>query len=225
MPSGHDRSILEGNDHTSQESPWIAPAPHRPPSAREPLRSSGTARARDGRRSYGLAVLVAVVGATAAALWAVTGFLDQVQRPEQFARTEVPGITSVAITQTGSHVIYVEGTGPWSSGGRSDRDRPAGHTRCRSAPTHWTCATTSPAHRAQLGTAVAVFDADRTGTYQVGTEAVATDQRHPLAVGDDLAPEVIRTVAVPSTIGVLVLLAGIGLALATWIHDERRSRP
>ena len=39
-------------------------------------------RARDDRRSYGLAILVAVVGATAAALWAITGFLDQIQRPE-----------------------------------------------------------------------------------------------------------------------------------------------
>ncbi len=74
-----------------------------------------------------------------------------------------------------------------------------------------------------LGTAVAVFDADRTGTYRVGAGAVLAGGTTTLAVGDDLAPEVIRTVAVPSTIGVLVILAGIGLALATWIHDEQRN--
>jgi hypothetical protein len=76
-----------------------------------------------------------------------------------------------------------------------------------------------------LGTAVAVFDADRTGTYWVGTDAVVAGGTTTLAIGDDLAPEVIRSVAVPTTIGVLVLLAGIGVALATWIHDERKSRP
>ena len=80
-----------------------------------------------------------------------------------------------------------------------------------------------PGTAGQVGTAVAVFDAGRTGTYTVGTQAVAADQTTTLAVGDDLAPEFIRTVAVPSTIGILVLLAGIGLALATWIHDERRN--
>jgi hypothetical protein len=201
----------------------------RPITARNPI-NSGTAaapppaRARTGRRGYGLAVLVAVVGATAAALWAVTGFLDQIQRPEQFARAEVPGNVSVAITQTGSHVIYVEGTAP------VDLDAPdltvIGPQGAAAAvrPYALDLRYDVPGAPGQVGTAVAVFDADRTGTYQVGTQASATDRTAHLAVGDDLAPAVIRTVVVPSAIGVLVLLAGIGLALATWIHDERRTR-
>ena len=42
---------------------------------------------RIGRRlHYGLAVLGAVAGVTTAALWGVTGVLDQVQRPEYFVR-------------------------------------------------------------------------------------------------------------------------------------------
>ena len=181
-------------------------------------------RARDDRRSYGLAILVAVVGATAAALWAITGFLDQIQRPEQFARTEVPGITSVEITQTGSHVIYVEG-----AGGAQITAADLTVSGPQGAPVqlhpyaldlHYDV----PGTPGALGTAVAVFDAERTGTYQVATDAAVADGTTTLAVGDDLAPEVIRSVAVPSAVGVLVLVAGVGLALSTWIHDERRTQ-
>jgi hypothetical protein len=70
---------------------------------------------------------------------------------------------------------------------------------------------------------VAVFEAGRTGTYQVGTRADAAvgTSTSTLAVGDDLAPEVVRAVVVPTAIGVLAVLAGIGLALATWIHTGR----
>ena len=181
------------------------------------------ARAHRGRRGYGLAVLVAAVGATAAALWAVTGFLDQIQRPDEFARTEVPGIASVEITQAGSHVIYVEGAGPVAlDAGDLTVTGPQG-SPVEVRPYALDVRYDVPGAPGALGTAVAVFDADRTGTYRVGTETVLAGGTTTLAVGDDLAPEMIRTVAVPSTIGILVILAGIGLALATWIHDERRS--
>lgn len=201
----------------------------RPNTPHSPFRPGAVAfrypRARDDRRSYGLAILVAVVGATAAALWAITGFLDQIQRPEQFARTEVPGITSVEITQTGSHVIYVEGTGSVELASADLIVIGPQGTWVEVKPYELDLRYDVPGAPGEVGTAVAVFDANRTGTYQVGTQAVAADQSTGLAVGDDLAPEVIRTVAVPTAVGVLVLLAGIGLALATWIHDERRSRP
>jgi hypothetical protein len=182
------------------------------------------ARSRRGRRGYGLAVLVAVVGATATALWAVTGFLDQVQRPDQFARTEVPGVVSVAITQTGSHVIYLEGSAPVDLDAADLTVIGPQGAAVEVRPYALDLRYDVPGAPGQVGTAVAVFDAGRTGPYQVGIQAVAADQTTHLAVGDDLAPEVIRTVAVPSTVGVLVLVAGIGLALATWIHDERRTR-
>ena len=71
--------------------------------------------AGNGRRGYGLAVMVAVIGALAAAVWAVTGFLDQVQRPETVrahrgARHRIRGDS-----QAGLHVVYVEVPGPPSS--------------------------------------------------------------------------------------------------------------
>lgn len=202
------------------------PTPPRTPVSPGPAAvvSLDAGRPRHGRRGYGAAVLVVVVGAAAAALWAVTGFLDQIQRPEQFARTEVPGITSVAITQTGSHVVYVEGTGSVDLAAEDlsvigPQGAPVG-VRPYSLDLRYDV----PGTPGRVGTAVAVFDAERTGTYQVGTQADTDARTATLAVGDDLAPEVIRTVAVPSTIGVLVVLAGIGLALATWIHDERRNQ-
>jgi hypothetical protein len=174
-----------------------------------------------------LAVLVAIVGTTAAALWAVTGFLDQVQRPEQFARTETPGIASVTITQTGAHVIYLEGAAPVELDAADVTVIGPQGSPVAVRPYALDVRYDVPGAPGRVGTAVAVFDADRTGTYQVGTQAIAAGQTATtttLAVGDDLAPELIRTVAVPSTIGILVVLAGIGLALATWIHDERRNR-
>lgn len=200
----------------------------RPSTSQNPLSPGATAfryRAGDGRRSYGLAILVAVVGATAAALWATTGFLDQIQHPEQFARTEVPGIASVGITQTGSHVVYVEGTGSVELAAADLTVIGPRGTYVEVRPYELDLRYDVPGAPGQVGTALAVFYADRTGTYHVGTQAVAADQSSSLAVGDDLAPEVIRTVAVPTVVGILVLLAGIGLGLATWIHDERRSRP
>lgn len=176
-----------------------------------------------GWRGYVLAALVALIGATAAVLWAVTGFLDQLQHPEQFARTAVPGEAAVAITQTGAHVVYVEGTG---SAQISAADLtvvgPQGE-QLAVRPYTRDLRYDVPGAPGHMGTALAVFDAERTGTYRVGAPAVPADPT-TLAVGDDLAPGVVRAVVVPSIIGVLVLLAGIGLAVATWIHRDRRSQ-
>jgi uncharacterized membrane protein len=174
-----------------------------------------------------LAVLVAVLGATAAAIWAVTGFLDQVQRPEQFARTAVPGVTSVAISQTGSHVIYLEGDAPVPLEAADLTVIGPQGAQVQVRPYALDLRYDVPGAPGRVGTAVAVFHAARTGTYQVGSDAEAGSRSAAatLAVGDDLAPDVVRSVAVPTAIGVLAILAGIGLALATWIHDSGRKRP
>lgn len=177
----------------------------------------------NGRRGYGLAVMVAIIGALAAAVWAVTGYLDQIQRPDQFARTEIPGTAAVAITQAGLHVVYVESAGPADLTAADLTVIGPSGAPVEARPYTLDLRYDVPGTPGQVGTAVAAFTADRTGTYQVGTQVIATDQQ-TLAVGDDLAPEVLRTVAVPSTIGIAVVLAGLGLALVTWIRDERRSQ-
>ncbi len=179
--------------------------------------------AGNGRRGYGLAVMVAVIGALAAAVWAVTGYLDQIQRPEQFARTEIPGTASVAITQAGLHVVFVESAGPADLTAADLTVIGPSGAPVGIRPYALDLRYDVPGTPGQVGTGVAVFTADRTGTYQVGTQAISTDKK-TLAVGDDLAPEVVRAVAVPSTIGILVVLVGLGLALVTWIRDERRSQ-
>ena len=195
-----------------------------PPAAR-------AARADASRRGYVLAILVALVGTMAAALWAVTGFLDQVQRPEQFARAEVPGVVSVDLSRAGSHVIYLEGAGQvqLAAGDLSVVDPQGVAVGVR--PYARDLRYDVPAQPGRLGTAIASFDADGTGTYLIGTQAATANAdvsesgaAMTLAVGDDLAPGVLRTVAMPAVIGVLALLAGIGLALATWMTDERRKQ-
>ena len=82
-----------------------------------------------------------------------------------------------------------------------------------------------------LGTAIAVFDADRTGSVvlrtdaTVHTDATVGDAQAQLAVGDDLAPGTVRAIAIPGLAALLSLVAAITLAARTWSRRERRTRP
>ena len=85
-----------------------------------------------------------------------------------------------------------------------------------------------PGRPGVLGTAVAVFDADRTGSYVIrtdATQALAGDAQAQLAVGDDLAPSTVRAIAIPGLAALLSLVAAITLAARTWSRPERRTRP
>ena len=179
-----------------------------------------------GRRlRYGLAVLVAVIGVTTAALWGVTGVLDQVQQPGRFVRADISNSVSVTLTQVGPHVIYYEGHDPTAVSADQLKVLDAAQQAVTVRPYKLDLRYDVPGKPGVLGTAIAVFDADRTGSYVIRTDATVRDAQAQLAVGDDLAPSTVRAIAIPGLAALLSLVAAITLAARTWSRPERRTRP
>ena len=176
-------------------------------------------------RVFGLAALVAIIGVTTAVVWCVTGILDQTQAPAAFAPAQVPGTVSLVLTQVGQHVVYYEGDDPTAlsagqlevtaADGAAIEVRPYAHDLRYDVP-----------HRpGVIGTAIAVFDADRTGSYSIGTKATVAEPGARLAVGDDLAPATVRAIAGPALLAFLSVLAAVAGAVHTWTRRNRRSHP
>jgi hypothetical protein len=168
---------------------------------------------RTGRRqSYGLAVLVAVVGVITAAAWGVTGVLDQVQRPEAFVRADISDRLIVALTQVGTHVIYYEGHGPGTLSANRLRVVDAAERAVPVRPYGLDLRYDVPGKPGTLGIAIGMFDAQTTGSFTVRTDATVGDPQAKLAVGDDLAPATVRTVVLPGLAALLSVIAAIALA-------------
>ena len=179
-----------------------------------------------GRRlSYGLAVLVAVVGVSTAAVWGVTGVLDQVQQPRGFVRAEISTGISVTLTQVGPHVIYYEGHDPTAVSADQLKIVDAALGAVAVRPYGLDLRYDVPGKPGTLGTAIAVFDADRTGSFVIRTDATVQDAQAQLAVGDDLAPGMVHAIAGPALAALLSLVAATTIAARTWSGRERRSQP
>jgi hypothetical protein len=159
-------------------------------------------------RATRAAILVAATGLVVCAIWAATALLDQVQEPAHFTRAAVPGQLQVVLTLPGPHVIYHErARGPGASQSRpvaalevSDPDGAQVRVEQYRNDLRYD-------HDDTLGTAVAIFSAPRTGTYAV-TASDPDSAGGAIAVGDDLAPGVVRALALPA------LTAAAALALA-----------
>jgi len=185
-----------------------------------------TSSTRIGRRlSYGLAVLGAVVGVTTAAMWAVTGVLDQVQRPAYFVRADIASSVTMTLTQLGPHVIYYEGHDPTAVSADELVVVDGADRAVAVRPYELDLRYDVPGTPGALGTAIAVFDADRTGPFVIRTHATVPDAQAQLAVGDDLAPAMLRAILLPSLAALLSVIAAITLAAGTWSRRERRSQP
>ena len=174
---------------------------------------------------FSLAALVAIIGVTTAIVWCVTGILDQTQAPAAFVRAQVPGTVSLVLTQVGQHVVYYEGDDPTAlsagqlevtaADGAAIEVRPYAHDLRYDVP-----------HRpGVIGTAIAVFDADRPGSYSIATKATVAEPGARLAVGDDLAPATVRAIAGPALLAFLSVLAAVAGAVHTWTRRNRRSHP
>ena len=174
---------------------------------------------------FWLAALVAIVGVTTAIVWCVTGILDQTQAPAAFVRAEIPGTVSLVLTQVGQHVVYYEGDDPTAmSAGQVDvtaADGAAVEVRPYTRDLRYDV----PDQPGVVGTAIAVFDADRTGSYSIGTTATTAEPDARLAVGDDLAPATVRAIALPALLALLSVLAAVAGAIRTWTRRNRRSHP
>lgn len=169
------------------------------------------------RLGFTISALLAGVGVAAAGLWGVTAVLDQIQRPGEFVRVDIPGEVSVSMTSTGPHVVYYEGAEPEPAAEQIDVTGPDGASlpvRSYGFDLQYDVPGTndSQGEGGRVGTAVGVFTTDRTGTFTVGTEASVDGV---LAVGDDLAPGVTKAVVFPALLGVLALMSGFVLAVWT----------
>jgi hypothetical protein len=175
-----------------------------------------TSSTRIGRRlRYGLAVLGAVAGVTTAALWGVTGVLDQVQRPAYFVRADLASSVMVTLTQLGPHVIYYEGHGPAAVSADELEVVDAAERVVAVRPYGLDLRYDVPGTPGALGTPIAVFDADHTGPFVIRTHATVQDAQAQLAVGDDLAPGVGRAIVLPALAGLFSVIAAITLAART----------
>ena len=187
----------------------------------------GTSTTPTGHRlSYGVAVLVAVVGMATATIWGVTGVLDQVQRPEGFARADISHGLSVNLAHLGPHVVYYEGRhDPTALSADQLTVVDAAQRAVPVRPYRLDLRYDVPGQPGALGTAIAVFDANRTGPFVIRTDATVQDAQAQLAVGDDLAPGLVRAITIPGLAALLSLIAAITLAAGTWSRRERRSQP
>ena len=185
-----------------------------------------TIRTTPGRQvSYGLALLVAVVGVATATVWGVTGVLDQVQQPENFVRADISSSVSVTLTQVGPHVIYYESHGPAAVSAGQLTVLDAARRTVAVRPYSLDLRYDVPGKPGALGTAIGVFDADHTGSYVIATNATVQDPRAQLAVGDDLAPATTRAVLLPLLTALLSITAAIAIAARTWSRRERKDQP
>lgn len=185
-----------------------------------------TIRTTPGRQvSYGLALLVAVVGVATATVWGVTGVLDQVQQPENFVRADISSSVSVTLTQVGPHVIYYESHGPAAVSAGQLKVLDAARRAVAVRPYGLDLRYDVPGKPGALGTAIGVFEADHTGSYVIATNATVADPRAQLAVGDDLAPAMVRAIVIPALAALLSIIAAIALAARTWSRRQRKDQP
>ncbi len=160
-----------------------------------------------------MAAAVAAVGLTASVVWAAVGLSDQTRRPAEMVTATTPGSVTVRIARPGTHVIYLESAVPTAV---RDLDPVLGLTA-----TDLTVDRSRGVHRrrAPLHARPAVRRASRwlrcrrsgrrdvrrrpVGRYVVATDVRLADPTARIAVGDDLAPGVLRAVLLPMLTGLL----------------------
>lgn len=180
-----------------------------------------------------MAAAVAVVGLTASIVWAAVGLADQTRRPADMVTTTTPGTVSVHITRPGTHVVYLESVVPTQARQLAPSVALTAADIAVTAPDGSTVPTRgysldvrydSPRGSGDVvGQAFAAFDADNPGSYTVATDVTLSDPAARIAVGDDLAPGVLRAVLLPLLTGVFSLVAAILLAVRAVAQAVRRN--
>jgi len=181
-----------------------------------------------------LAAAVAAVGLTASIAWTAVGLSDQTRRPAEMVTTTTPGSVTLEIDRPGAHVVYLESAVPTAI---RSLDPILGLTAgdLRVIDAEGTPVEVDPYPRdlrydaarggsGVIGQAVAVFEAGEPGVYVVSTSTRLGDPTARIAVGDDLAPGVLRAVLLPALSGVLSLVLAAVLAARALSRAARRDR-
>jgi hypothetical protein len=177
----------------------------RPDAAVKPLPPPPTPR-RSRRWGYLVAALIAVVGVTLAAVWAVSAYASMQARIDDFARSGIPGRVTLDVTSPGGRVLYYEGAGEIPLVALDvlvvGPDGGAVHVGAYGADLRY------DAPGGLVGHAVGTFDATSPGSYVVVTEGSAPI-RATLAVGPSIG--VSTSVAVVGA--ALIVLASLATAV------------
>ncbi len=181
-----------------------------------------------------LAAVVAAVGLTASIAWAAVGLSDQTLRPAEMVTTTIPGSVSLEVNRPGAHVVYLESTVPTEVRGLDPvlglAVSDLGVTNPQGTPVEVETYTRDLRYDVArdgagvIGEAVAVFDAGEPGEYRISTSAQLGDRQARIAVGDDLAPGVLRAVLLPLLTAVLSLAIAVVLAVRALIRAGRQDR-
>jgi hypothetical protein len=181
-----------------------------------------------------IAAAVAVVGLTASIVWAAVGLADQTRRPADMMTTRTPGSVTVQITRPGTHVVYLESVVPTAARDLVPSLALTASDVTVTGPDEQTVETRAytldmryDAPRGGsgvVGQAFAAFDADQSGTYVVATDVALADTTARMAVGDDLAPGVLRAILLPLLTGISSLIAAIVLAVRALMRLGQQSR-
>lgn len=179
-----------------------------------------------------LAAVVALVGLTASIAWAVVGVTDQSLRPAEMLTTEIPGAVSLDINRPGAHVVYLESAVPAEVRGLdpllglavadldvTDPDGAPVGLEAYGRDLRYDAARDG---EGVIGEAIAVFDAKKPGAYRISTSAQPGDPAARIAVGDDLAPGVLRAVLLPLLSGVLSVLFAVVLVVRALSRSDRQ---
>ena len=180
-----------------------------------------------------MAAAVAVIGLTASIVWAAVGLSDQIRRPADMVTTTTPGSVVVQIMRPGTHVVYLESAVPTAARDLApDFDLAPSDVTVTGPdgqsvdirPYTLDVRYDSPRGASAVGQAFAAFDAGKPGEYVVATDVTLADESAQLAVGDDLAPGVLRAILLPILTGLFAVAVAIVLAVRALIHTGRQNR-
>lgn len=190
----------------------------------EPLTSG--ASVRRSKAGFWLAAVVAALGVVAAAGWATLNAFSAAGSVDDLVRSDLPGTATVRVTEPQTVVVYFEGDPVPDLDRLALRVTGPGERGVPVLRNTLDVRYDSPASPGTLGTAVATFDADRSGSYRVDSPFVPAGEAR-LAVGDDVAGGFARTLIGPALLVAASLLAASGIALVTAVrinHAYRRRR-
>lgn len=165
---------------------------------------------RSSRSWFWPGIGIAAIGLIVGLAIGISSFQDSQEKVDDFARSSVPGIVTVQVDEPGRQVVYYEGD---LSIGLEDlvveiTDGAGGNVAV--APYGSELIYETPG--ASLGRAIATFDADRVGAYEVEVSGMDTGQ---VTVGESFARLALPGIFAGLAIASLSLAAGLALWLVS----------
>lgn len=174
-----------------------------------------------GRPWWVAAAVVIVVGLIAAGIWLAADLAGLATRPEQFARTSLPGSVTLVMAEGATSTLYVESTDPQAAAQVAVTVRGPDGSTVPATRVAQTVVYDVPKQPGRLGYAGYTVDAAAPGSYVVTGTSAGLDGTATLAVGVDLGKAATRAFLAPAILALGVVVLALVLA-ATPIARARR---